>query len=181
MSVAETVGGGETGPGRLGLMGDVADCRACAENAAAELGGDPWAVARLRTGVVRLNPTQYHRGATFFVARSCVVELQDLDRETRALHLEEMAQVAEAVVRWVRPRKMNYEALGNSVPHLHWWLTPRHTDDPGPGRAVWEDPDFLRALGRDDGQPSPDECDRLRGELLTELDAVGATIERGYT
>ena len=33
-------------------------------------------------------------------------------------------------MRWVRPRKMNYEALGNSVPHLHWWLTPRHTDDP---------------------------------------------------
>jgi diadenosine tetraphosphate (Ap4A) HIT family hydrolase len=161
-------------------MGD-AGCRACAENAAAELGDDPWAVARLRTGVVRLNPTQYHRGATFFVATSCVVELHDLDRETRALHLEEMAQVAEAVFRWVRPRKMNYEALGNSVPHLHWWLTPRHGDDPRPGGPIWEDRAFLAALGRDDLQPSPHERERRRRELLAELKSTGATIERRYT
>jgi diadenosine tetraphosphate (Ap4A) HIT family hydrolase len=30
--------------------------------------------------------------------------------------------------------KMNYETLGNSVPHLHTHLLPRFTDDPRPGQ-----------------------------------------------
>ena len=29
---------------------------------------------------------------------------------------------------------MNYETLGNSVPHLHTHLIPRFTDDPRPGQ-----------------------------------------------
>jgi diadenosine tetraphosphate (Ap4A) HIT family hydrolase len=113
--------------------GKGAGCRACDENAAAEQGHDRWAVARLQTGVVRVNPVQHHRGSVFFVAAVCVAELHDLPAHMRALHLAEMAEVAAAVFRCVTPRKMNYEALGNSVPHLHWWLTPRHDDDPRPG------------------------------------------------
>jgi hypothetical protein len=53
-------------------VGRSADCGACAENAASEQGRDRWAIARLQTGVVRLNPTQYHPGATFFVVTHCV-------------------------------------------------------------------------------------------------------------
>ena len=30
--------------------------------------------------------------------------------------------------------KMNYETLGNSLPHLHTHLVPRYTDDPRPGQ-----------------------------------------------
>ena len=56
-----------------------------------------------------------------------------------------MAEVAEALFRVFSPRKLNYEALGNSVPHLHWWLTPRYVDDPRPHAPIWEDLDFLRA------------------------------------
>ena len=29
---------------------------------------------------------------------------------------------------------MNYETLGNTVPHLHTHLVPRFTEDPAPGR-----------------------------------------------
>ena len=29
---------------------------------------------------------------------------------------------------------MNYETLGNSLPHLHTHLVPRYTDDPRPGQ-----------------------------------------------
>jgi hypothetical protein len=38
-------------------------CVLCAENSAADRGEDPWAVAQLSTGIVRLNPTQWFRGA----------------------------------------------------------------------------------------------------------------------
>jgi diadenosine tetraphosphate (Ap4A) HIT family hydrolase len=155
-------------------------CRACDDNAAAERGEDPWAVARLRSGIVRLNPTQYHRGSAFFVARSCVAELHELPREIRAVHLEEMVQVAESIFGHVRPRKMNYEALGNSVPHLHWWLTPRHGDDPRPGGPIWEDLDFLRALWGGEARPSDDERDRLRLGILQGLRNSGAVIERSF-
>ncbi len=57
-------------------------------------------------------------------------------RRARQGHLMEMASVAAAVFHAVDARKMNYQALGNSVAHLHWWLTPRHRDDPHPrGRS----------------------------------------------
>jgi len=50
----------------------------------------------------------------------------------RSRFLEEMALVAEAVFRAFDPRKLNYELLGNAVPHLHWHLVPRYADDPNP-------------------------------------------------
>lgn len=37
------------------------------------------------------------------------------------------------------PCHMNYQLLGNSVPHLHVHLVPRYIDDPDPGRPLpWE-------------------------------------------
>jgi diadenosine tetraphosphate (Ap4A) HIT family hydrolase len=32
---------------------------------------------------------------------------------------------------------MNYELLGNQVPHLHWHLFPRYADDPDRLKPVW--------------------------------------------
>lgn len=108
-------------------------CRNCSEIEEIEAGTHGYAIARLANGYVWLNPTQYHRGAVFYVARRCVAELFELEVGTRSEHLLEMAAVAAAAQRAVGARKMNYEALGNGVPHLHWWLTPRHHDDPRPG------------------------------------------------
>jgi diadenosine tetraphosphate (Ap4A) HIT family hydrolase len=31
------------------------------------------------------------------------------------------------------PVKLNYDVLGNAVPHLHTHIVPRHADDPRPG------------------------------------------------
>jgi diadenosine tetraphosphate (Ap4A) HIT family hydrolase len=35
------------------------------------------------------------------------------------------------------PPRINYECLGNLVPHIHWHIIPRHADDPEPTKAVW--------------------------------------------
>jgi diadenosine tetraphosphate (Ap4A) HIT family hydrolase len=35
------------------------------------------------------------------------------------------------------PRHMNVESLGNEVPHLHWHLIPRYTDDGRWGGPIW--------------------------------------------
>jgi diadenosine tetraphosphate (Ap4A) HIT family hydrolase len=129
---------------------------------------------------VWLNPCQYHRGATYFVSRTCVAELDQLIPEERQTHLMEMSWVAAAVFEEFGARKMNYEALGNAVPHLHWWLTPRHSDDPRPMGPIWEDPDFLRTLWTQGGRPSADQGLVLRGRLLAALERQPLTIEARY-
>jgi diadenosine tetraphosphate (Ap4A) HIT family hydrolase len=45
--------------------------------------------------------------------------------------------VAEALARVFRPVKMNYELLGNQVPHIHWHLVPRLAADPEPHAPIW--------------------------------------------
>jgi diadenosine tetraphosphate (Ap4A) HIT family hydrolase len=152
-------------------------CPICADNAAADAGTDPWFVARLRTGYVRIAPTQYFHGSLFFVARDCVREVFDLDAASRSLHLTEMAEVAAAVNEAFRPRKLNIESLGNGVPHLHWWITPRYESDPRPRGPIWEDLDFLRVLWGEGGRPAPAALDALRGSVLAALKRREVTLE----
>lgn len=144
-----------------------------------EAGDHPFAIARLTTGYVTLCSTQYFRGYSFFAARRCVREVYDLNPAERTAHLYEMTEVAHALDRAFRPRKMNYEALGNGVPHLHWHLIPRHDTDPHPGGPVWEDLAFLRQFWL--GGASPDETsDEARRAILAELRRSDVRIEREF-
>jgi diadenosine tetraphosphate (Ap4A) HIT family hydrolase len=140
----------------------------------------PTAIARTTAGYVVLNATQYYRGATFFIARQCVAELHELDADERQRHLMEMAAVAAAVQRAVDAPKMNYEALGNTVPHLHWWLTPRHRDDPRPRGPIWEDPDFLRSHWTGQAYIDAVTSALLRRQIADALRAEDVEIEAVY-
>lgn len=155
----------------------VVSCPICTENAVSDEGTDPWFVSRLQTGYVRLNPNQYFRGALFFVAKDCVREVFDLNRTVRDLHLNEMAEVAAALNDAFTPRKLNVESLGNGVPHLHWWLTPRYETDPRPYAPIWEDLDFLRVQWTGVGRPSPEELASCRALLLGSLRPRDVVIE----
>lgn len=155
-------------------------CPNCAEIAEAETGRHPWAVARLQTGYVMLNPTQYYEGATFYLAKSCVAELHELDQDERNVHLMEMAGVAAAVFEEFGARKMNYEALGNLVAHLHWWLTPRHHDDPRPRAPIWENLDFLRMLWTQQSVPDIDVVGELRRRVLHALRRQSLVVEATF-
>lgn len=152
-------------------------CPSCDDIAEAEANQYPWAIARLRGGYVWLNPCQYYTGSVFYVARRCVAELHDLPGDERQAHLLEMVEVAAAVQREFGARKMNYEALGNAVAHVHWWLTPRPHDDARPRGPIWEDLDFLRNLWTGAARPGPDEGLALRRRVLGALAVSGAAIE----
>jgi diadenosine tetraphosphate (Ap4A) HIT family hydrolase len=157
----------------------VAGCDVCARIERTERGENPFAVVRTVTGYVNLADVQYHHGYTIFAAKRCVNELHELPAAERDLHLHEMDLVAEAVFRAFRPRKLNYELLGNGVPHLHWHLFPRHENDAHPRGPVWEDPGFLRALHAD----TPAEVDvvsALRAELRSALEETGLAVERWF-
>jgi diadenosine tetraphosphate (Ap4A) HIT family hydrolase len=87
--------------------------------------------------VALLGPWQYHTGYCVLVSRSHATELHQLPKAERSAFLEEMVTLAQGIESAFAPRKMNYEALGNQVPHLHWHLFPRRQDDPETLKAVW--------------------------------------------
>ena len=49
----------------------------------------------------------------------------------------EVARAANAIRATLGPLRINYECLGNQVPHIHWHIIPRHPDDPTPKLAIW--------------------------------------------
>lgn len=165
---------------KVATMSPTNSCAICADNAEADSGLEPWSVARLETGYVRLNPNQFFPGATLFLAKRCVAELHELDQPFRQLHLAEMAEVAAAVFEAFRPRKLKYEALGNGVPHLHWWLTPRYPTDSRPFTPIWEDLEFLRAQWTDGARPSDDQREELRSDLLEALKKRHVMVEQEF-
>ena len=64
-------------------------------------------------------------------------ELSDADA---AAYFAEVLRVGRAIERHYRPAKMNFEMLGNSLPHLHTHVVPRYADDSSPGFP----PEFMR-------------------------------------
>jgi diadenosine tetraphosphate (Ap4A) HIT family hydrolase len=71
--------------------------------------------------------------------------------------MEEINRVAAALAAVYQPAKMNYELLGNMVPHMHWHLVPRQTTDPLWPRPIWSEPhsecvlsaaQYRQAIGR---------------------------------
>ncbi len=97
-------------------------------------------IAELTRCYVLLNRDQFFPGYTFVVTKEHVTELFHLDRQVRAEVLEEVNLVAAALYNLFRPAKMNYELLGNMVPHMHWHVVPRFAADPLWPRPIWAEP-----------------------------------------
>jgi diadenosine tetraphosphate (Ap4A) HIT family hydrolase len=114
--------------------------------------------------VVLLGPWQYYTGYCIVVARQHADELFQLDDAERRGYLDEMLIVARAIHACFQPRKLNYEMLGNQVPHPHWHLFPRRADDPESLKAVW------LAIDRAEGEPT--ERVRLQTGLLPRVQIV---------
>lgn len=62
-----------------------------------------------------------------------VAEPTELSDDEAALYGREVLLVGGALETTFSAVKMNYNLLGNSVPHLHTHLIPRYADDPRPG------------------------------------------------
>jgi len=94
-------------------------------------------IADLDLSRVFLHEDQFFPGYVLLVLRRHVSELYDLPAPERATLMEEVSRVAQALARVFRPVKMNYELLGNLVPHIHWHLVPRLAADPGLRAPIW--------------------------------------------
>ena len=100
-------------------------------------GGGDLHIADLESSRVFLHEDQFFPGYVLLVLRRHATELYELSAAERRTLIEEVSRVAEALSRVFRPVKMNYELLGNQVPHVHWHLVPRLATDPEPHAPIW--------------------------------------------
>ena len=66
-----------------------------------------------------------------------VKEVTDLNELDRMLLMDVLWQVEQVLREVMQPEKINLASLGNVVPHLHWHLIPRYTDDAHFPAPVW--------------------------------------------
>jgi diadenosine tetraphosphate (Ap4A) HIT family hydrolase len=91
-----------------------------------------------------------------------VAEPTELTPEEAAAYWRELLRVGWALEERFEPVKLNYELLGNSLPHLHTHVMPRYADDPKPG---WPFP-----------HPEVEPAPHPEAELRSDVDALRALL-----
>jgi diadenosine tetraphosphate (Ap4A) HIT family hydrolase len=103
-----------------------------------------------------LQKEDVQRGYTIVIWRGRhVAEPTELTEGEAAAYWREVLAVGRALEQTLEPVKLNYDLLGNSLPHLHTHVIPRYADDPKPG---WPFP-------FPDGDPGPRDEDELRDDV----------------
>lgn len=75
-------------------------------------------------------------GYVCVVSKQHVCEPFELSSDAQGAFWRDAMKVAAAIAEVDNPIKMNYEIHGNTLPHLHLHLFPRHRDDPYVGGPV---------------------------------------------
>ncbi len=94
-------------------------------------------IADLGLSQAYLHEDQFFPGWTVVVFRRHATELFHLAPTERIQLMEEVTLVAKTLAQVFGARKINYELLGNQLPHIHWHLIPRLATDPDPLEPVW--------------------------------------------
>lgn len=117
-------------------------CAAVAASAPADAHGHT--IADLGLSRLRLAANQFARGYCVLICARHVAEPYGLPDEECAAFFADLMRAARALEAVFRPTKMNFQILGNAVPHLHCHLVPRFYGDPAPSRPL--DPDLETRL-----------------------------------
>ena len=110
-----------------------------------------------------LNRDQFFPGYCLLFAKQHITELFHLDQLVRQGMMEEVTRTAAALARIFKPDKINYELLGNMVPHIHWHIVPRFNSDLLWPRPIWSEPHNEKLL-------EPDEYSRLSQQIRQSLE-----------
>jgi diadenosine tetraphosphate (Ap4A) HIT family hydrolase len=111
-------------------------------------GSAPPCIAELPQSFVVLGDQQFYRGYCILLAKRHATELFLMPAADARALFDEMRLVAEAIAAVTHPWKLNYECLGNTVPHVHWHLFPRfatESDDLRRG-PIWVRPESERKV-----------------------------------
>jgi diadenosine tetraphosphate (Ap4A) HIT family hydrolase len=100
----------------------------------AHRGENPLVMARMRSGFAVIGDTQHLPGYSLLLAADSMADhLSDLDWETRREFLFDLSLIGEAIEVACQAgglRRVNYEVLGNSLPHLHGHVHARYDWEP---------------------------------------------------
>ena len=66
-----------------------------------------------------------------------VAEMSDLTDPERSKVMTAVNGVERAMRRVLSPAKVNLASLGNQVPHVHWHVIPRHSNDSRFPLPIW--------------------------------------------
>jgi len=87
-------------------------------------------IADLGLSKAYLHDDQFFPGWTVVVFKRHATELFHLAPTERIQLMEEVNLVAKTLAQVYEARKINYELLGNQLPHIHWHVIPRLANDP---------------------------------------------------
>jgi len=124
-------------------------------------------VCRLRSGWVVFGDSQFFAGYSLLLPDPVVPSLNEMDGATRAIFLEEMVMIGDAVLRCTDAYRINYEILGNAEPALHAHIFPRYMSEPDERRRapIWQYDKALRESVKFDPQRDTPLMDKLRREI----------------
>lgn len=115
-------------------------CPLCADLAAdVRANAHVYTVADLEASRLWLATNQAVAGYCVLVARRHVREPYELPPAEQAAYFRDLMRAGQALERAFGAVKMNFELLGNAVPHLHCHVKPRYYGDPAPSRPIHPD------------------------------------------
>jgi len=86
--------------------------------------------------VVLVDDTDYP-GFCRVILNEHIREMTDLDTQYRMQLMNVVFAVEQSVRSVMQPLKINLASFGNVVPHVHWHIIPRYTDDAHFPNSIW--------------------------------------------
>jgi diadenosine tetraphosphate (Ap4A) HIT family hydrolase len=124
-------------------------------------------VAELPETYVLLKSSKLFPGYCLVVAKEHCEHLPELSKEKQLAMFADVITVANTIASELKPQRMNYECLGNLVPHIHWHVVPRYNDDPEPKGPIWKIDKSIRDQPNNTG-----ELKQLMSRLTTKIQSV---------
>jgi diadenosine tetraphosphate (Ap4A) HIT family hydrolase len=122
------------------------DCPMCDEGRPDEVHGNIRIAANRHSDAFLVRQDVGQRGYAVVIWRGRhVADPTELTDDEASTYFGEVLRVGRAIEAHYHPIKMNFEMLGNSLPHLHTHVVPRYLDDGEPGHPAH----FMRTDMRD--------------------------------
>jgi diadenosine tetraphosphate (Ap4A) HIT family hydrolase len=123
--------------GSMGLPVKGENCPLCAELQSTRSENNfGLKVVDLRFSRLRLEKNQYAHGYCVLICQKHVREPFELTLAEQRLYFDDLMLAGKAIEQAFGAIKMNFEILGNGVPHLHCHILPRYQNDPSPNRPL---------------------------------------------
>lgn len=98
-----------------------------------------------------------------------VKEMSNLDEVSRQRLMQVVFETEAAVREVMSPDKINLASLGNVVPHLHWHVIPRFSDDKHFPNPIWGAANREGAIRNVDGQALKVRLSKVLGQPARQL------------